>query len=453
MNSHQLNGLSLILLATIISCESDDKVGTDTDTEVVSDTDTDTDTDADVDGAPIAVDDTTQVWEEDQVRIPVGANDVPGDNDIDFATVTIIGQPVNGSATSNGDGSVDYVHDGSETVEDSFTYTVAGVNGLTSNQATVDVEVGPVNDPPVAIDDVGAIVDEGQMVNIDLAVNDTDADDGIDLAGIIVRTAPLYGAVYVNLDGTVDYSHDGSELPTDSFTYSIDDLTGDPSNEATVDIGITLSDDSPIAVDDFVSHVDGALSNVNVTGNDVDPEGFLDLTSIVILAAPIHGTATALADGTVDYQHDGLGVLDDTFTYTVDDQSGLTSNIATVTMQDGPPPCDQHPQWMPVTCTTPDWVWSRDRTVAQTVPNAELNGVLATGCYHAGAMQPDAGDGMCSLTGGGWVSIVQFQMTNCDTEWYHLGGAFSGNCGGHDTAPPADLYRHLVMDINGCYDY
>ena len=122
------------------------------------------------------------------------------------------------------------------------------------------------------------------------------------------------------------------------------------------------------------------------------------------------------------------------------------SNVATVTLADSD--CTNHPLWMPVTCVTPDWVWSRDRALALDVPTAAALQVLATGCAH-GTPQPDLGDGLCSLDGLGWVSVDQFVMADCDAAWYHLGGGYTGNCGGHN----GDFYRHLVVDPAGCYDY
>ncbi|MEZ4470080.1 MAG: hypothetical protein R3F60_04580 [bacterium] len=57
--------------------------------------------------------------------------------------------------------------------------------------------------------------------------------------------------------------------------------------------------------------------------------------------------------------------------------------------------------------------------------------------------------GYCSLDGTGWVSTEAVPMAGCDNSWYHLGGRFSGNCGGHD----GDTVRRLVLDEDGCYDY
>ena len=54
-------------------------------------------------------------------------------------------------------------------------------------------------------------VTEGSSTNLNLAANDTDADDGLDLTSITIVSGPTNGSVVVNADGSVDYTHDGSE--------------------------------------------------------------------------------------------------------------------------------------------------------------------------------------------------------------------------------------------------
>jgi hypothetical protein len=108
------------------------------------------------------------------------------------------------------------------------------------------------------------------------------------------------------------------------------------------------------------------------------------------------------------------------------------------------PGCVDSPQWTPVTCTTTAWLWSSDRGFL-TIDAAEAARTLYSGCNHAG----DNPDGMCSLDGEGWVSTDTFIMSGCDSSWYHLGGSYTGDCGGHD----GDTVRYLVTDPEGCFDY
>ena len=109
--------------------------------------------------------------------------------------------------------------------------------------------------------------------------------------------------------------------------------------------------------------------------------------------------------------------------------------------------CLNNAKWQKVSCTTPSWVWSSNRNFL-TAQAANVAHTLETGCAH-GQPQPQLSQGVCSLDGKGWVSTQTFTMANCNNGWYHIGGSFSGNCGGHD----GDLYRHLVLGDNDCYNY
>ena len=52
------------------------------------------------------------------------------------------------------------------------------------------------------------------------------ADDGLDLTSIAIVAGPANGSLLDNGDGTVTYTHNGSETTSDSFTYTIEDLAG-----------------------------------------------------------------------------------------------------------------------------------------------------------------------------------------------------------------------------------
>uniref|UniRef100_UPI0035664008 DUF4347 domain-containing protein n=1 Tax=Psychromonas sp. TaxID=1884585 RepID=UPI0035664008 len=99
---------------------------------------------------------------------------------------------------------------------------------------------------PKAVDDAFT-VDEGSINNsLDLAKNDTDGDGDLNISSIAIVSGPSNGSLVVNDDGTVSYTHDGSETTADSFTYKIYDLIGAESNEATVDLTVTPVNDAPV---------------------------------------------------------------------------------------------------------------------------------------------------------------------------------------------------------------
>ena len=335
------NSTLLFLLAmALIGCDdtgdkdasgSDSDIEADTDTDTDADTDTDTDTDIVVPGAPLAVDDQEACDEGGDALIDVLINDVDAEGDIDIATVAVVDQPLFGSVTSRPDGTMGYRNDGAEDAVDSFTYTVSDAAGNTSNVATVTVSINPVNDPPTAVDDA-AVADEGGAVLIEVALNDTDPDDGVDLLSAQIANPPSNGTATVQLDGTIDYVHDGSENPTDSFSYTIGDFAGATSQPARVEVTFNPINDAPTAIDDNGYAPPSGLGTVYVLNNDNDPDDFLDPASVVIITQPLYGILAVQVDGTVDYSHDGSLNYVDSFSYTVQDTSGAVSNEATVSM-------------------------------------------------------------------------------------------------------------------------
>jgi len=165
--------------------------------------------------------------------VDVAANDTDPDNLIDIETVQITVAPSNGTATANVDGTVDYTHDGSETLQDQFRYTISDLSGAVSNNGLVEIAVTPINDAPTAVDDV-LVVAIGSQVVSNVLTNDTDPDDGLNPASLTIVTAPTEGTVVANVDGTVTYTHNGTPNYADAFSYTVQDLAGDVSNMATV---------------------------------------------------------------------------------------------------------------------------------------------------------------------------------------------------------------------------
>jgi len=99
-----------------------------------------------VNDPPVAVDDTATVPEGAQIAIDVESNDTDVDDGLDANSVTFGTQPTHGTITAGANGSVAYVHDGTDTTSDTFTYTVKDASGQVSNSATVNITITPVAD-------------------------------------------------------------------------------------------------------------------------------------------------------------------------------------------------------------------------------------------------------------------------------------------------------------------
>lgn len=186
------------------------------------------------------------------------------------------------------------------------------------------------NVPPIATDDKASCM-LGKTVIISVLDNDYDADN--DILTVVKKSDPTHGTVVLNSNGTFTYTHNGTANLEDSFKYCVNDGKDD-SNIATVFINIKSA---PVAVNDHASTSIGGSVNIDVKDNDYDL-GNTPLT-VFIKTQPTYGTAVLNGDGTVRYTHNGSANLTDSFTYYINDGE-LDSNIATVTINIAPPPCD-----------------------------------------------------------------------------------------------------------------
>jgi hypothetical protein len=89
----------------------------------------------------------------------------------------------------------------------------------------------------------------------------------------------------------------------------------------------------PTALDDTAVTTQDMSVTFSVVVNDFDPDGTLDLATVTIVTQATNGTAMVFdvdPDGTVTYTPNAGFTGTDSFTYTVDDDQGATSNVATV---------------------------------------------------------------------------------------------------------------------------
>ncbi|WP_353347063.1 tandem-95 repeat protein, partial [Litorivita sp. NS0012-18] len=271
---------------------------------------------------PVANDDVASTEEDTPVTIDVLGNDT--DVDGDPLTVTEATSP-DGDVTINPDGTITFEPAPDFTGEATITYTVDDGQGGTDT-AQVTVNVGEVNDPPVAEDDA-ATTDEDTPVTIDVLGNDTDAD-GDDLT-VTEATSPD-GTVTINPDGTLEFTPNPDFNGEAVISYTIDDGNGG-TDTAEVIVTVTPVNDDPVANDDVASTEEDTPVTIDVLGNDTDADGD-DLT--VTEATSPDGTVTINPDGTITFEPAPDFTGEATITYTVDDGQGGT-DTAQVTVNVG----------------------------------------------------------------------------------------------------------------------
>ncbi len=189
--------------------------------------------------APIAVDDAVSLLPDGSTIIDILGNDTDIDSAIDPASVTIVLSPTNGNVTVDANGLITYTS--TNTLDDSFSYTVADAEGAVSNVATVSLAKLTGGIPPVAVDD-SATSAEGTLTGIVVTTNDTDADGTIDFNSVFIVSSPVNGSVEIGAAGAVSYQPNLGFIGTDSFTYRVRDNSGLVSNAAQVTFTLTERD-------------------------------------------------------------------------------------------------------------------------------------------------------------------------------------------------------------------
>ena len=327
----------------------------------------------DVNDPPVAVNDTASTNEDTPVDISILTNDSDPDGTLNVTSVDLdpatLGQqtsftvPAEGTYTVNNLGVVTFTpilnFNGTTTP---INYTVNDNDGLTSNIATITVTVNDVNDPPVAVNDT-ASTNEDTPVDISILTNDSDPDGTLNVTSVDLDpatlgqqtsfTVPAEGTYTVNNLGVVTFTpilnFNGTTTP---INYTVNDNDGLTSNIATITVTVNDVNDPPVAVNDTASTNEDTPVDISILTNDSDPDGTLNVTSVDLdPATPGQQTSfTVVGEGTYTVDNAGVVTFDPAenfngvttpIDYTVDDNDGLTSNVATVTItvtaQNDPP--------------------------------------------------------------------------------------------------------------------
>ncbi|RPE71493.1 Ca2+-binding RTX toxin-like protein [Pacificibacter maritimus] len=271
-----------------------------------------------VNDGPTANDDEDTTDEDVSITVDLIGNDTDPDGD----TLTVTGASVpadQGTLVDNGDGTVTFTPAENFNGEATISYSVTDGNGGTSS-ATHTVNVTPVNDDPVAVDDIET-TDEDQSVVIDLIGNDTDVD-GDPLTIGTVSVDPALGEVVDNGDGTVTFTPAPDYNGPVTIDYTVvDGQGGEDAGQAIVSVGAV--NDAPEANDDADTTDEDTSITVDLLGNDTDPDG--DTLEVINATVPAdQGTLVDNGDGTVTFTPAANFNGEATISYEISDGNGGT---------------------------------------------------------------------------------------------------------------------------------
>jgi VCBS repeat-containing protein len=246
-------------------------------------------------------------------------------------TAAVGTNPSFGTLTLAADGSFSYVHDGSENLTDSFTYSVTNANGDISKTSFVVLTHTNVNDTPTSSGTTFTI-NEGASSTFTPTYIDTDTN----LSSMVftITGDVTNGSLVNNGDGTFSYTHDGSETSSDTFVYTVSDGEFTLSDLAGT-ISVTGVNDAPV-VSALEYTIDEAGSQVLAFAS-TDAES--DSVTYSVSTSPNNGTVTS-ADGVFTYTHNGSESNDDSFQYIANDGTSdsqpVTVSITVNPVNDAP---------------------------------------------------------------------------------------------------------------------
>jgi VCBS repeat-containing protein len=274
-----------------------------------------------VNDTPVAADDAYQTAEDNALTVS-GAGVLANDTDADGDTLSavVVSGPSHGNLTLNSDGSFTYTPETNYNGSDSFTYQ-ANDGTVDSNVVTVNIDVTPVNDAPVAADQPVA-TDEDAAASGQVAASDEEGDS---LTFSLV-TGPAHGTLEFNTDGSFTYTPDGDYNGSDSFTYLANDGTAD-SNTATVTITVSPVNDLPVATGGSYQTTEDTGVSGQAVASDVDG----DSLTYALAAGPAHGSLVFNSNGSFTYTPDANYIGPDSFSFTANDGSA-DSDAATVAL-------------------------------------------------------------------------------------------------------------------------
>ncbi len=303
-----------------------------------------------VNDAPQAGSMTMQTTSEDS-PVTTGVVSAASDVDGDVLVVSSVSAS-NGVVTINADQTITYNPNADFNGSDTVTYAISDGNGGV-DFGNYTVTIAAVNDAPRPVADSATVVEDGS-ISIDILANDSDIDGLINPGSVqIVGTGapgdplmvPGEGNWSVNLaTGWITFTpqadYDGPVTP---ISYIVQDDAGETSNPFSVSISISPVNDAPVADANSAFVIEDSSVTLNVVSNDTDLDGLIDPTTVQIvgtiaagdpLTVPGEGVWSVNAvTGEITFvpETDYTGPVAD-ITYTVQDDSGLASNAATMSV-------------------------------------------------------------------------------------------------------------------------
>ena len=290
-----------------------------------------------VNDAPVATSQNVSTDEDMVLAISLAGNDV----DNDPLTFALTGAPANGALTGDAP-SLTYTPNANYNGPDSFTFTATD-GELTSMEATVLIDVAPVNDPPSAADDEVTLMEDAGFTPLAVLTNDTSAPDTGETLRITAVSVPSQGGLSsVAPDGfSIVYRPVRDFNGVEELTYVIDDGVAGSESTATATVTVLPVNDAPSAIPQNWSTDEDTSGSAIFAGVDIDGDPLL----FAVVQGPQNGLVTG-SPPSIAYTPNLDYVGPDSLTFSVSDGEFTTTADFQITVRgvNDPPSFDPIPQ-------------------------------------------------------------------------------------------------------------
>ena len=263
-------------------------------------------------------------------------NDVDADGDT--ISAVLIKTTSHGTLDFESDGKFEYCPKENYNGVDSFTYVITD-SYLYSDTVTVIINISPVNDLPVGLDDEYGLVKNSTLTvpdSLGILSNDTDLDGDSIFATLLDSVAN--GSLSLDTGGGFTYTPVTDYIGTDKFKYNLSDglFVTD-----TINVVITITS-RPVPTEDTYSVPEDSTlvvqSTTGVLANDTDEDS--DELVAYIVTKPLKGEVLFSSDGSFVYSPEKDYTGADSFTYYASDgilnSDTVTASITVTPVNDSP---------------------------------------------------------------------------------------------------------------------
>ncbi len=221
-----------------------------------------------------------------------------------------------------------------------ITFSVKDVDGVVSTIGTITVEVPTVTSHTISIIDTNTQRDCAKTTGQDQAIYIDEkvvASATIDWSTFEVLTSPTPSSSSIELladlngDRYINYEIPGT-TGVDVFKWTVADIYGNYALAGTWTVVLTCASNPVLIGKDPCVACNSSVSIDVTDGGTAGSAPFL-INSIAIISQPTKGVVIVPNDGTITYIPNSGQIGVDTFTYTIKNADGYTSNTATAEIE------------------------------------------------------------------------------------------------------------------------